>query len=101
MNFYLVCEKNRFLIRIKWTKPDSILSDFFSLQHFQLINAWHRKITHIFKEFYIAGDFFVENTAANMDHLADRHFENNYSAEDAEEERRNFLSVLKAFRYYR
>ncbi|XP_031635197.1 carnosine N-methyltransferase [Contarinia nasturtii] len=35
-----------------------------------------------------------------MDHLADRHFEN-YSHEDAEEERRNFLSVLKAFRYYR
>lgn len=35
-----------------------------------------------------------------MDHLADRHYEN-YSPEDAEEERRNFLSVLKAFRYYR
>lgn len=35
-----------------------------------------------------------------MDHLADRHYDN-YSPEDAEEERRNFLSVLKAFRYYR
>lgn len=34
-----------------------------------------------------------------MDHLADRQLD--YSPEDAEEERRNFLSVLKAFRYYR
>lgn len=30
----------------------------------------------------------------------DRHYET-CSPEDAEEERKNFLSVLKAFRYYR
>lgn len=35
-----------------------------------------------------------------MDHLTDRHYDP-ITQEDAEEERRNFLSVLKAFRYYR